>query len=123
MAAFSVKLPEFMKGQVQRGHWIYDRERQEFVAPEEYRRQSSPSGIQVMADIKPYKSVTGEIIGGRKQHRDFLRAHGLVEVGNEKMGPPKRKELSDARHDVKAAMDMVRSGYKPRPLDVWRDEG
>lgn len=42
---------------------------------------------QVVVDIEPYKSVvTGETISGRRQHRDHLRAHGLVEVGNEKHG-------------------------------------
>ena len=122
MAKFNVKLPEFMKGKAERGSWILKGD-QAIPKAEYYAQQAEAKpGVQVMADIKPYKSVTGEIIGGRKQHRDFLRAHGLVEVGNEKMAPPKRKELSDARHDVKAAMEMVRSGYKPRPLDVWRDE-
>lgn len=38
----------------------------------------------VMPDIKPYKSmVTGEIISGRRQHREHLKRHGCVEVGND----------------------------------------
>lgn len=46
--------------------------------------------VQVMKDIEPYKSVvTGEMIQGRRQHRDHLRAHGLIEIGNERAKPMK----------------------------------
>lgn len=39
---------------------------------------------QITTDIQPYQSmVTGERIAGRRQHRDHLRAHGCIEVGNE----------------------------------------
>ena len=48
--------------------------------------QDNCSGPQVIRDIGPYKSMlTGEIIDGRKRHRDHLRAYGCIEVGNEKM--------------------------------------
>lgn len=46
--------------------------------------QDNCSGPQVIRDIGPYKSMlTGEIIDGRKRHRDHLKAYGCVEVGNE----------------------------------------
>lgn len=119
-----IKLPSGMKAKVQRGHWVFDRSKGKFVPAAKYyaREHTSKTGLQVVPDIKPYKSVTGEIIGGRKQHRDFLRAHGLAEVGNEKLPPPKPRELPDARPDVKQAIEMVRSGYRPAPVDVYRDE-
>ena len=49
----------------------------------------------VMGDIQPYKSmVTGEMIQSRSAHREHLKAHQLVEVGNEtKYLKPKPKEL------------------------------
>lgn len=38
----------------------------------------------IMGDIQPYKSmVDGSIIGSRSVHREHLRAHGCIEVGNE----------------------------------------
>lgn len=38
----------------------------------------------VMSDLEPYRSMrTGEVIRGRAQHREHLRRHGLIEVGNE----------------------------------------
>lgn len=42
--------------------------------------------LQVIRDIEPYKSmITGERIKSRRDHRDHLRAHNCIEVGNEKM--------------------------------------
>lgn len=42
----------------------------------------------IMPDISPYKSViTGEVIGSRSTHRDHLRQHNCIEVGNEKPKP------------------------------------
>jgi hypothetical protein len=117
-----VKRPAFMKGKTQRGGWIWDSAAGDFVPRSEYRAKANTGGIQVIPDIKPYKSVTGEVIGGRKQHRDFLRAHGLVEVGNEKPSAAPKPKMPDVRHDVKAALDMVRGGYRPGPVGAFRDE-
>ncbi len=57
-------------------------------------REPSKS-FQVMPDIQPYQStVTGEMITSRSQHREHLKAHRLVEIGNEtKYLKPKPKEL------------------------------
>lgn len=38
----------------------------------------------VTADIAPYRSmITGEIINSRSRHRDHLKSHGCIEIGNE----------------------------------------
>jgi hypothetical protein len=43
-------------------------------------------GPMVMPDISPYKSmIDGSMITSRSVHRDHLREHGCIEVGNEKM--------------------------------------
>lgn len=40
--------------------------------------------IHIMGDIKPYRSmITGEMISSRSKHRDHLRAHRCIEIGNE----------------------------------------
>jgi hypothetical protein len=58
----------------------------------------------VMGDIQPYRSVVdGSTIGGRRQHRDHLKAHGCVEVGNE-FKPPRRSELPPVSADIQRAM-------------------
>lgn len=50
-----------------------------------------PSGLQIIRDIDPYRPVASDVaaggkrpvIGGRRQHREFLRRNAYVEVGNE----------------------------------------
>lgn len=42
----------------------------------------------IVRDVEPYRSViTGERIGGRAQHREHLRMHGCIEIGNEVQSP------------------------------------
>lgn len=38
----------------------------------------------VMGDIQPYQSmITGEMINSRSQHKQHLKAHKCIEIGNE----------------------------------------
>lgn len=67
---------------IERGVWVFDRRTGELVPKSQYRPQS---GITVRKDIDAYVSVNKEYIGGRKQHRDMLRARGAIDVGNEKI--------------------------------------
>lgn len=54
---------------------------------------SAPS--MVMGDIAPYRNVIdGKTISGRAQHREFLKRHDMVEVGNE--GRPKTGDSTHA---------------------------
>ena len=40
----------------------------------------------IQDEIKPYKSmIDGRMISSRSEHRELLRRHNCVEVGNEKM--------------------------------------
>jgi len=44
----------------------------------------------VVADIQPYQSMCdGSWITSRSQHREHLRRHNVIEVGNEKINSPK----------------------------------
>jgi hypothetical protein len=46
--------------------------------------EEAPKSFQVLPDIAPYKSmVDGSEITSRSRHREHLKAHGLIEVGNE----------------------------------------
>lgn len=48
----------------------------------------TPGGYTVMGDIAPYQSVIdGTLITSRSRHREHLRAHGCIEVGNERPKP------------------------------------
>lgn len=58
--------------------------------PQEERYADAP---MVMGDIQPYKSmIDGSLITSRSHHREHLRAHGCVEVGNDSsvLNPKKR---------------------------------
>lgn len=70
--------------------YIQDPKTLELVPADQYvPDQSSLSSLYIIPDIKPYKSVAWDqetnkpvIIGGRRQHREFLRRNGYEEVGN-----------------------------------------
>lgn len=56
----------------------------ELVPADECNTYVAPMAPTVRGDYQPYKSmITGEMIEGRRQHRDHLKAHNCVEVGNE----------------------------------------
>ena len=69
-----------------------------------YEKGTEPrSPLYFIPDIKPYKSmITGEMITSRSKHREHLKAHNCVELGNDidltpkpipDVSPQKRKEL------------------------------
>ena len=52
---------------------------------------------QITTDIQPYRSmITGERIAGRSQHREHLRRHGCIEIGNEMPKSKAAKPISQA---------------------------
>jgi hypothetical protein len=67
----------------------------------------------VIGDIQPYLSMqTGEVIGGRRQHREHLKQHGLIEVGNERLPTRKPEPMPDLVPDLRAAIREVRRGRR-----------
>ena len=55
---------------------------------------------QIMLDIQPYTSmVDGSVITSRSKHREHLRQHNCIEIGNEKMHttPP---PIKDTRREM-----------------------
>lgn len=65
-----------------RQRFIQDRETGELVPVEQCRPKERMHYIQ--PDIGGYKSMaSGQWISSRSKHREELRRHGLIEVGNE----------------------------------------
>ena len=68
---------------------------------EELGKHTKP-GHQIMLDIQPYKSmVDGSMITSRSKHREHLRQHNCIEVGNEKMQntpPPVQNNRREMLH-------------------------
>lgn len=90
---FDSNFDRIFTGKVQRGSWVY--KNGELVPKEEYVPES---GVMVIPDIQPYKSmVTGEMITSRSHHRDHLKRHNKIEIGNE----------------IKAHMSQAQQQYQP----------
>lgn len=84
------------------------------------RTETERRGLHVVPDIKPYVSpLDGSVVGGRRQHRDHMRAHGVVEVGTEKPKPNRPKPLPDVRHDIRDAYEMLKGGYRPQRPETF----
>lgn len=65
------------------GKKIYEEE--DGVVLIDERNQTNDAGYYVMGDIQPYQSmIDGSYIESRSKHRQHLKAHGCIEVGNEK---------------------------------------
>lgn len=94
-----------------RRRYIQHPETLELIPADEYVRPSDGAPM-IMPDIAPYKSmITGEMIGGRRQHREHLRQHGCIEVGNEKLAP--RKPIAPDRDAIRRAAyeALTRHGF------------
>lgn len=64
----------------------------------------------VVPDIEPYRSVvTGERIRSRAHHREHLKRHDLVEIGNERIKPRKAVPMPPLHEDLKRAIQEVKS--------------
>jgi hypothetical protein len=88
-----------------RRRWIQDPKTGKFIPEEEYVRPGTGQAPMVMGDIEPYKNmVDGRMITSRSHHRAFLRQHGLIEVGNEKMEPRKPTAVPGLKEDIRRAM-------------------
>ena len=87
-----------------RKRYIYDSKGNAVEVSENWTPPAAPR-VEIMPDIKPYKSmVTGEVISSRSKHRQHLKDHGMIEVGNDSslskpyrgmpdVAPEQRKEL------------------------------
>jgi hypothetical protein len=74
----------------------------------DYIPSPSNQGVMVMPDLTPYINVHGQPVEGRRQHREFLRQHGYIEVGNEKPKPFKPDfKPRDLRGSLNAAWDQL----------------
>ncbi|MDO9131977.1 zinc ribbon domain-containing protein [Hydrogenophaga sp.] len=63
----------------------------------------------VMPDIQGYKSMaTGEWISSRSEHREHLKRHNLVEIGNEKIeNKPRGPDRAGIRRAAEEAVRRV----------------
>ena len=66
-----------------RHRWVYING-EAIKVTEDYKPEPRKTDWRVMPDIQPYKSmIDGREITSRSRHREHLRAHGCIEIGNE----------------------------------------
>lgn len=92
---------------VERGRWVLRNGELVQVSGQVIRVNRQ---MQVIKDSEPFLNVAvdGKYIGGRKQRRDMMRAHGLEEIGNDPHGQVNRKQHDEFKprefaDDVKRA--------------------
>jgi len=67
-----------------RKRYVWDREKEMLV---EKGEQTPAPRMHIMPDIQPYQVVGpeyGRVISSRSTHRQYLRRHGLIEIGDQK---------------------------------------
>ena len=70
---------------------------------------------------KPYKSmITGEMITSRAKHREHLRRHGYVEVGNDSRLREKPKPISAASQ---ARKELLIAQVNAMTHEQWKAAG
>lgn len=68
--------------------WVQCPETKQLIPKDEYlATRHADRACYIIPDMQPYKAVAGDMagkeIGGRRQHREFLRRNNFIEVGNE----------------------------------------
>ncbi len=66
-------------------------------------------GIQVVPDIAPFiEPIEGKVIGGNRQKREFMRHHGVIDTGDERVkeNKPQRDAVGP---DIKRAIEELES--------------
>lgn len=73
------------------------------------------AGVTIIRDIDPYRAVASDVaakgkrpvIGGRRQHREFLRRNGYTELGNEM---PKREDYGPRKGEIGEVVRRILEG-------------
>jgi hypothetical protein len=87
--------------------YIQDPITHELIPADQYESRNE-SGIHVMGDIQPYRSmIDGSIITSRSKHREHLRAHGCIEVGNDNSVLKAQRKPLDSPKGLKETLIRV----------------
>ena len=110
----------FVFKRVQRGSWIL---RDGKLIPKSAQiLQFRQRGPQIIKDIEPFRNVAidhNEIIGGRKQKRDMMRARGVVECGDVKASDF-RKPYDPKQHQASVVIACARRSTNTGMGIRWR---
>lgn len=93
-----------------RQRYIQDPVTFELIPADEYTARRDPTAPYILPDIQPYQSMqTGEMITSRSRHREHLKQHGLVEIGNEISAAMTKSKPKDNREERRRVIAEVLS--------------
>ena len=102
-----------------RKRWIY----RDGEAIEIGEQSASESLHQIMPDIQPYQSMAdGSMIMGRRQHREHLRQHNCIEIGNETMQTNKPAPIDNRREVLREQLVNMTDKDANRILHRLRED-
>ena len=89
----------------------------------ELGNRPDPQAHYIMPDLQPYQSMAdGSIITGRRQHREHLRQHNCIEIGNEVMETKKVPPSDNRREVLRAQLANMTNREADKILHKMREE-
>ena len=83
---------------------------------------ATPSPL-IMGDIQPYRSmVDGSMITSRSHHREHLRQHNCIEIGNEQMESKPTQAKDNRKTVLREQLASMTHDQANRVLDKLRDD-
>ena len=77
----------------------------------------------ILPDIQPYQSMAdGSMITGRRQHREHLRQHNCIEIGNESMESKVEKPKDNRREILREQLANMTHSDANKILNKLRDD-
>ncbi len=110
-----VKLFHPKQVNVERGSWVI---RDGKLVPKHLATPlQRAGGVQIIRDSEPFLNIAvdGAYIGGRRQRRDMIRAHNLVEVGND---APVNRFKGAPEPSQREMVNDVKQAYRDHGVDV-----
>ena len=84
---------------------------------------ADPVAPMVMPDIQPYQSMAdGSMITSRSHHREHLRQHNCIEIGNESMERKEPQVTNNRREILQAQLANMTHDQANRILSKARDD-
>jgi hypothetical protein len=105
------------------GNLVAEFKGSECVFMDEKYYDNTPQTHYVMPDIQPYQSMAdGSMITGRRQHREHLRQHNCIEIGNESMETRKAPPTDNRREVLRAQLANMTNSQADKILSKLREE-
>jgi hypothetical protein len=90
---------------------------------EKTNRHAESLAPMIMPDIQPYQSMAdGSMITSRSQHREHLRQHNCIEIGNESMETKPVQIKSNRKEVLRAQLANMTHNEANKILAKVRDD-